>query len=54
MLSIKDLIWKIRNRKIKKLTKRFVKLYKIKNYIREYNIVEVTNIDEDLPSDIYK
>jgi len=54
LLSTKDLVWKIRNKEIKKLIKRFVKLYKIKNYIREHDIVEVTSIDEDLPSSIYE
>ena len=40
LLSTKDLVWKMRNRETKKLIKRFVKLYKIKNYIREHDIVE--------------
>ena len=35
LLSIKKLTWQVRNKKIKKLTKKFVKLYKIKKIISE-------------------
>ena len=40
LLSTKDLIWQIRNREIKKLTEKFVRLYKIKKIISE-NTVEL-------------
>jgi len=35
LLSMKDLVWQIRNRETKKLTERFVGLYKIKKIISE-------------------
>ena len=35
MLSTKDLVWQIRNRKMKKLIKKFVRPYKIKKIISE-------------------
>jgi len=40
LLSTKDLMWQIRNREIKKLTEKFVGLYKIKKIISE-NTVEL-------------
>ena len=40
MLSMKDLIWQIRNRETKKLTEKFVGPYKINKIISE-NIVEL-------------
>ena len=40
LLSTKDLMWQIRNRETKKLTEKFVGLYKIKKIISE-NIVEL-------------
>jgi len=40
LLSTKDLMWQMRNRETKKLTKKFVKLYKIKKIISE-NTVEL-------------
>ena len=40
LLSIKDLMWQIRNREIKKLTEKFMELYKIKKIILE-NTVEL-------------
>jgi len=40
LLSTKDLTWQIRNRKIKKLMKNFVRPYKIKKIISE-NVVEL-------------
>ena len=40
LLSMKDLIWQIRNRKIKKLIEKFMRLYKIKKIILE-NVVEL-------------
>jgi len=40
LLSMKDLVWKMRNRKIKKLTEKFVGSYKIKKIISE-NTVEL-------------
>ena len=39
LLSMKDLVWKMRNRKTKKLTEKFVGSYKIKKIISE-NTVE--------------
>jgi len=35
LLSMKDLMWQIRNRETKKLTEKFVRLYKIKKIISE-------------------
>ena len=47
LLSIRDLVWQIRNSKIKKI----VRPYKIKkNYIREYSKVEVTSINKNSSS----
>ena len=40
MLSIKDLVWQIRNKETKKLIKKFVESYKIKKIISE-NIIEL-------------
>jgi len=40
-LSMKNLMWQMRNRKIKKLIERFVKLYKIKKIISK-NIIELS------------
>ena len=40
LLSTKNLTWQIRNREIKKLMKKFVRLYKIKKIISE-NVVEL-------------
>jgi len=40
LLSIKDLTWQMRNRKTKKFTEKFVKLYKIKKIISE-NMVKL-------------
>ena len=40
LLSVKDLMWQIKNREIKKLTEKFVELYKIKKIILE-NAVEL-------------
>ena len=43
LLSIKDLMWQIRNKKTKKLTENFVGLYKIKKMISE-NAVEFVTV----------
>jgi len=40
LLSMKDLMWQMKNREIKKLTEKFVWLYKIKKIISE-NVVEL-------------
>ena len=40
LLSTKDLMWQIKNRKIKKLMEKFIRLYKIKKIILE-NMVEL-------------
>jgi len=40
LLSMKDLTWQMRNRETKKLTEKFIKLYKIKKIILE-NMVEL-------------
>jgi len=40
LLSIKDLVWQMRNKQIKKLTEKFVGSYKIKKIISE-NVVEL-------------
>ena len=40
LLSAKNLVWYIKNRKIKKLMKRFIELYKIKKIISD-NIVKL-------------
>jgi len=40
LLSIKDLVWQMRNKQIKKLTEKFVGPYKIKKIIAE-NVVEL-------------
>jgi len=40
LLSMKDLVWKMRNRKTKKLTEKFIEFYEIKKIISE-NIVEL-------------
>ena len=40
LLSMKDLVWQIRSRQIKKLTEKFVESYKIKKIISE-NTVEL-------------
>jgi len=40
LLSIKDLVWQIRNKETKKLIKKFVESYKIKKIISE-NIIEL-------------
>ena len=40
LLSTKNLMWQIRNREIKKLTEKFMGLYKIKKIISE-NVVEL-------------
>ena len=38
LLSMKNLTWQIENREIKKLTEKFVKLYKIKRIISENTV----------------
>jgi len=40
LLSMKDLIWQMRNRETKKFTEKFIGLYKIKKIILE-NIVKL-------------
>jgi len=40
MLSMKDLTWQMRNRKMKKLMEKFMRPYKIKKIISE-NVVEL-------------
>jgi len=40
LLSTKNLVWQMRNRKMKKLIKKFVRSYKIKKIISE-NTVEL-------------
>ena len=40
ILSIKDLTWQMRNREMKKLMKKFMRSYKIKEIISE-NVVEL-------------
>ena len=40
LLSMKDLVWQMRDKQMKKLTEKFVELYKIKKIISE-NVVEL-------------
>ena len=40
LLSMKDLVWQMRDKQIKKLTEKFVGLYNIKKIISE-NVVEL-------------
>lgn len=49
LLSMKNLIWQIRNRETKKLIERSIKLYYI-NKIRKYSRIEVTSVNKYSPS----
>ena len=49
LLSVKDLIWQMRNGETKKLIERFIKLYYIEK-IRKYSRVGVTGVNEYSPS----
>ena len=53
VLSMKDLMQLIRNKKMKKLTEKFVGPYK-ENYIRKCSRVGVAGINENLPGSKYE